>query len=80
MATFIPSAFIAKHAAEITAIEQGLLNCEIPAQRTINAGFSLMGEPRFVGKDDRWEQLTAHKNGWQYEPPPARLMRRWACY
>jgi hypothetical protein len=80
MPRFDPSAFLTKHAAEIAAIEQGLLNCEIPAQRTINVGFSLMGEPRFVGKDDRWEQITAHKDGSDYEPPPAQLMHRWASY
>lgn len=80
MPRFNSSTFIAKHAAEITVIEHGLLNSEIPAQRTINVGFSLMGEPRFVGKDDRWEQITAHKCGYDYEPPPAMLMHRWASY
>ena len=72
--------FIQKHAVEIAEISRGLQDFEIPAQRTINRGFERMSVERFVGKDDRWEQVTAHQCGWDYVPPPARLIRRWRTY
>jgi hypothetical protein len=56
------------------------VNFDAPAQRIINAGFARMGVPRFVGKDDRWEQVTCFRNGWDYQRPSAELMQRWASY
>lgn len=55
-------------------------NFDTPAQRLINCAFSAIGEQRFVGKDDRWEQVTAHLSGSEYIQPPKRLMERWARY
>jgi hypothetical protein len=77
---FNVAAFITKHAAEIAEIKAGLLNFDIPAQRTINAGFARMNVARFVGKDDRWEQITCHQNGWEYKQIPPEIMNRWARY
>ncbi len=79
--TFDVAAFAARYKAQIDAISTSLAcNFDVPAQATINRGFAEMGESRFVGKDDRWEQVTAHLNGWGYTPPAKHLMRRWACY
>lgn len=70
--------FAVKHAAKIAATGQTLaINYDIPAQRIINALFESIGEPRFVGKDDRWEQIIACQNGWEYRPPPKSSIDRW---
>ena len=73
-------AIMAQHAEEIARVKADLMNFDIPAQRSINAGFTRMGEQRFRGGDDLWEAITAIENGWEYERPPARLVARWACY
>jgi hypothetical protein len=56
------------------------MDYETPAQRTINRAFEEMGIARFRGKDDVWEMLMAHRDGTEYNRPPAHLMRRWECY
>ena len=74
--------FAEKNAVEIQSIRTALAtNFDAPAQRIINAGFNRMGVDRFdrVG-NDLWEMLQCHKNGWEYEKPPARLAQRWASY
>jgi hypothetical protein len=38
-----------------------------------------MNVARFVGKDDRWEQITCHENGWEYKQIPPKIMNRWAA-
>lgn len=75
---FDSAAFVAKHEAEVRRLREQLSCCvHIHAQRVINLAFDRMGESRFVGPDDRWEQITAHLNGWDYNPPPAHLIARW---
>ena len=74
-------AVMAEHADEIARIQADLGNCEVPAQRSINAGFARMGINRFpAGKDDLWEMITDLQNGWEYERPPVRLIDRWMRY
>jgi hypothetical protein len=78
---FDVKAFVSAHADEIAAIRTALAtDFDTPAQHHINAGFSRMGVTRFVGNDDRWEQISCHLNGWEYERPPAHLQSRWASY
>jgi len=78
---FNVAAFIAKHATAIQALSTALAeNFDTPAQRLINAAFERMGEHRFVGGDDRWEQVVAHQNGWEYVKPAKHLIQRWASY
>ena len=73
--------FVAKHKAAIDELESSLAtNFDVPAQRLINCAFAHMGEQRFVGKHDRWEQITAWQSGEQYIPVPRHLMDRWARY
>jgi hypothetical protein len=53
--------FIARYSKEIAATGRTLAaNMDIPAQRIINSMFEHIGEPCFVGKDDRWDMITAH--------------------
>lgn len=69
-----------KHGTEVMRIRVGLMDFEIPAQRTINAGFARMGVDRFTpAGDDLWEMVTALENGWEYARPARRLVDRWAC-
>lgn len=75
---FDPAAFIAKHEAEVCRLREQLSGCvHIHTQRVINLAFDRMGERRFVGPDDRWEQIVAHLNGWEYTRPPQHLIARW---
>lgn len=72
---------ISQHATEIAAIKTGLMNFDVPAQRTINHGFACMGIERFpCMKDDIWQMIVDHENGDRYERPPAHLIQRWASY
>lgn len=74
-------AIMAQHGAEVDRIKQDLLNCDIPAQRSINAGFARMGVDRLTpGGDDLWEMITCLEAGWEYERPEPRLVARWAAY
>lgn len=74
--------FIAEHQAEIEEIKNGLaFNFDAPAQRIINAGFERMDVARFDHEgNDRWEMITCHLNGWDYEKPSAELTDRWSRY
>lgn len=75
---FDSAAFVAKHEAEVSRLRKDLVESfSASTQTIINMAFSQMGERRFVGTDDRWEQITAHLNGWDYNPPPAHLIARW---
>ena len=40
-------------------------NYNVPAQSLINRTFANIGESRFVGADDRWEQVTAFQGGFE---------------
>ena len=73
---------IDRYSAEIELIRQQLAtNFDVPAQRTINAGFAHMGLDRFDRDgNDLWEMISCHLNGWEYEKPPAELIDRWAKY
>lgn len=78
---FDVAGFIARYASQIAQVSKQLAtDFDTPAQSHINQFFARIGERRFVGKDDRWEQVTAHQNGWEYNPPPKHLMQRWASY
>lgn len=76
------AAFAEKHAADIREIQSQLaMNFDVPAQRIINTGFVRMGVSRFDSTgNDRWEMITCHLNGWEYEKPSAELVNRWARY
>lgn len=72
---------MAEHADELARIGRDLHNFDVPAQRSINAGFARMGVDRFPGgKDDLWEMITDLQSGWEYVRPPAHLIDRWMRY
>lgn len=73
---------IARYPRQIAAIRRALVeDFDTPAQRTINAGFAAMGIERFThAGDDLWDMIDCHANGWEYQRPPAHLVRRWRAY
>ena len=74
-------AIIAKFPAQLRECHDGIMNFDVPAQRTINFFFARIGVDRFPGgKDDLWEAITAIEDGAVYEAPPRRLIERWASY
>ncbi len=70
------------HGTELGEIRKALAtNFDVPAQRSINAGFARMDVPRFTrAGDDLWEMIVALENGTEYQKPPRRLVDRWAAY
>lgn len=50
-------------------------NFDAPANRVINFSCAKMGISRLD-----WEKIVAVQNGWDYEAPPAKLLRRWEAY
>ena len=81
--TGIANRVIKCHAAQVELIKRDLQNFDIPAQRSINAGFNRMGIDRFTkAGDDVWEMVTTLESkdqGWEYTRPPRNLIDRWAC-
>jgi hypothetical protein len=70
------NALIAKHADIIERCSRDLaMNFNTPAQRIINHACTQMGIARID-----WEKITAVQNGWEFEPPPAEMLRRWEQY
>ena len=79
--TFDIADFVERYKSDLAAIGTQLAqNFEVPAQRTINAGFARMRVDRFTRSgDDLYEMATAFQNGWEYRKPPSHLVARWAC-
>jgi hypothetical protein len=74
-------ALIVRHTPIIEQIERDMQNFDIPAQRSINAGFSRMSTDRFTpAGDDLWEMIQAIKGDWTYSRPARHLAQRWAGY
>jgi hypothetical protein len=72
---------ITQHPKELARIKGDMQDFDIPAQRSINAGFNRMGVSRFtLAGDDLWEMITAVESGWEYARPARHLMQRWASY
>ena len=76
---------IARYPDEIAQINADLLNFDIPAQRSINAGFARMETARFTAAGDCvWEMICALVGGsdgpWTYSRPARHLIQRWAGY
>lgn len=73
---------LADHAERIQQLGNDLtFNCEVPAQRLINAAFHDMGITRFPGGGhDVWDYIQCKQRGWDYEKPGQQLCDRWARY
>lgn len=72
---------MAQHADELRKIHDAMQDFDVPAQRSINAGFARMNVARFTrAGDDLWEMITALENGWEYQRPARHLIDRWASY
>lgn len=65
---------------KLAATRQGLLDCEIPPQRCINAFFEAIRVNRFPCSDDVWEMIEALEGGYRYTKPPKHLIDKWRLY
>ena len=71
------------HGVTVGEIHDAMQNFEIPAQRSINAGFARMGIARFTSAgDDVWEMITALETSGpnEYQRSPRHLVDRWGSY
>jgi hypothetical protein len=77
----IANTVIECHADQVRLIRVDLMDFDIPAQRSINAGFHRMGIDRFTpAGDDVWQMVFCLENTCEYERPERRLVDRWATY